>query len=138
MDLNQLILTGERRLFFLEGPADSGKSALLGRLPPEKTEFISMEEYRQEMVAALGAEAEDPTAVFLAGLLERHPGEVLCLEDADRELEGKLSAQVSFARHLQVLALSRRVVVTGTELDRRCPELFTALDPACYEYYALV
>ena len=138
MDLTQRILTGDCRLIFLEGPSGSGKTALLRRLPPEKTDFLSMEAYREGMIAALRTGAENPIGDFLTALLEQHPKEVLCLEDVDLELQGKFSTQVSFARQLQELARSRRVVVTGIRLDQRCPELFTALDPAGYEYYQLV
>lgn len=138
MDLIQHILTGPCRLFFLEGPSGSGKTVLLRRLPPEKTGFLSMEEYQAGLVDALRAGEEDAVGAFLAGLLARYPGEVLCIEDADLALKGKVSSQVTFARQVQELARSRRVVVTGIELDLRCPELFTALDPAGYEYYALV
>ena len=60
---------------------------------------------------------------------------ILGLEDIDYSLAGKELTQKLIADLLNRLSLTRKIILTGIEIDKRCGDLLSSIGASNYEYY---
>ena len=134
--LEMEILSSWRRIFFIDGPSRCGKTHFLKHLNSGGVVISPFCVVLKELVEHL--KQKGSLQQYSNAMEQRADCKLLGLEDIDIDLAGRPSTQEEIARLLDRLSQNRRIILTGIQIDKRCPYLLAALGENAYEYIRFV
>ena len=130
------ILLKWTRLFFLDGPTRCGKTYFLKHMKSESVLISPFCIVQEELFECL--KKNDSLESFYDTIDQKFNCKILGLEDIDISLAGKHQTQREIALHLNKLCQTRKIILTGIYIDKRCSELLRSLGLQNYVYYQYV
>lgn len=130
------ILLNRTRLFFLDGPTKCGKTHFLKHMNSESVLISPFCIVQEELFDCL--KKNESLESFYDIIDQKFNCKILGLEDIDISLAGKHHTQGVIAILLNRLCRSRKIILTGIDIDKRCSELLRSLGLQNYVYYQYV
>ena len=127
--LKELDDNHDEKIAILDGPTGCGKSYILKRLG-ERTEVLirPVGFIKGPLIKSFRESgADDPLSSFFSWTDSALPYQILAFEDADVYLGGMPLTQKATARAFLKLAESRKIILTGINLKKNCPDLLEEL-----------
>ena len=134
--LENEIISSSKRGFFIDGPTGCGKTFFLKHMKSDDlciSPFCVILEGLSEHV-----KCEESIEKYYAELEQRFSCKVLGLEDIDYSLAGKELTQNVIADLLNRLSCSRKIILTGIGIDKRCDNLLSSIGASNYGYFLYV
>ena len=127
------ILLNWSRVFFLDGPTRCGKTHFLKHMNSESVLILPFCIVQEELFECL--KRHDSLEAFYNTIDQEFNCKILGLEDVDISLAGKHQTQGVIALLLNKLCQSRKIILTGIDMDKRCSGLLCSLGTTNYEYF---
>ena len=131
--LEKSIKKRRKRIFFLDGPTRCGKTNFLKHLKSDNVVIISFQILLEEMLKELLR--DDNYRECFETLDQRLNCAILCLEDIDISLKGKIYTQRITADLFDCLSEGRKIIITGIQIEKRCGELLSSLGKEKFDYF---
>lgn len=140
-ELKNKILTAlpDHKLIILDGPTMCGKTNFLKSLPADLTTISGFYHLLENYVDLLRTffNNHDAFNSHKRELIKtyRAQRQIICFEDIDMSLAGKSASQEEFAFLFIEMTETNTVILTGIDIDRRCPALISKYGIYKLDYY---
>lgn len=131
--LEKDILASRYPIVIISGPSWCGKSSFLKGLKKYGAQILSMSEVLDNLIALLEADSD---VSFTDVMDERlQDSRIICIDDADLTLWGKVYTQRKLAEWIRHLSATRKVILSGIDVSERCSELLACIPSEKTVYY---
>lgn len=132
----------ENRLIILDGQTMCGKTRFLKSLPADLTTISGFYRLLDNYVDLLRTFFDDLDAFnsHKRELIEtyRTHSQIVCFEDIDMPLSGRSASQEEFAYLFREMTETNTVILTGIDIEKRCPDLLLKYGKYNLDYYKWV